>query len=291
MNNNIKKKHDEILYVSALVKTDKAGGSGTVVYSKPTKKGSEEYETYILTNWHVIEDAISVKKEWDPLLSKRIDKERRKTVNAEFYRYQNMSRNVGRTAIEADIMTYNRDRDIALVKLRSNEQVKNVAKLYLGDVKDVHIFDPVYVCGCSLGHSPIPTRGEITSQDDEIENHPYWMSNGQIIYGNSGGGVFLIKQDEVKGEEEYLFIGIPSRISVVGWGDSITHMGYFIPIHSIYEWLEKECYQFIYDLKFTSEKCEKMRKKKKEKAQKLFEEKREVEGEEEDDKDEDTENE
>lgn len=271
MNKLTKKKHEEILYASVLVHTNKAGGSGTVIYSKPIKKESEEYETYILTNFHVIEDAIKIGREWDPLLQKDIKKEKRATVTVEFYKYQNMSRNIGRTAIEADIEAYDKDRDIALVKLRSNESVKDIAKLHSKNVKDIHIFDPVYVCGCSLGHSPVPTRGQITSMDDEIEREKYWMSNAQTIYGNSGGGVFLVVNKDKKGEESYEFIGIPSRISVIGFGDSITHMGYFIPIDKIYDWLEEEIFQFIFDLKFTSEKCAKIRDARKEEARKAFE--------------------
>lgn len=267
----IKKKHEEILYASVLVRTGKAGGSGTVIYSKPVEKGSEEYETYILTNFHVIEDAINVKKDWDPLLSKDVKKETRATVTVEFYKYQNTSRNIGRTAIEADIMAYDADRDIALVKLRSNELIKYVVKLHSKNVKDIRIFDSVYACGCSLGHSPVPTRGEITSMDDEIEREKYWMSSSCTIYGNSGGGMYLVKTD--KNSEHYEFIGIPSRISVIGFGDSITHMGYFIPIDGIYKWFIEEIFQFIFDPKFTSKKCEKMRERKKDDARKAFERK------------------
>ena len=35
MNKLTKKKHEEILYDSVLVHSNKAGGSGTVIYSKP----------------------------------------------------------------------------------------------------------------------------------------------------------------------------------------------------------------------------------------------------------------
>ena len=43
---------------------------------------------------------------------------------------------------------------------------------------------------------------------------------------------------------------------------AITHMGYFIPLHRIYEWLDDNCYQFLYDDVFTSEQCEIMREEK-----------------------------
>ena len=43
---------------------------------------------------------------------------------------------------------------------------------------------------------------------------------------------------------------------------AITHMGYFIPIDRVYELLETNDYQFIYDDKVSIEDCKKARKKK-----------------------------
>ena len=61
-----------------------------------------------------------------------------------------------------------------------------------------------------------------------------------LIYGSSGGAMFLAKSGEL--------IGIPSRVPVIGWGTiPITHMGLFIPIDRIYKWLEKENYDFLFD--------------------------------------------
>ena len=44
--------------------------------------------------------------------------------------------------------------------------------------------------------------------------------------------------------------------------DAITHMGYFIPIDRVYNLLEENDYQFIYDDKISIEDCKKARKKK-----------------------------
>ena len=92
-----------------------------------------------------------------------------------------------------------------------------------------------------------------------IDNYEYWLSTAPSIYGNSGGGVFAPQ------DGEWGFIGIPSRIAVTGgWSSqAITHLGYFIPIHRIYKWLEDECFQFIYDDSFTIGQCEKLRQEKK----------------------------
>jgi len=56
----IEKKHLEMLYPCVRVRTDKAGGSGTVVYSKADKAGV--YHSYVLTCEHVVDDLIKVDK-------------------------------------------------------------------------------------------------------------------------------------------------------------------------------------------------------------------------------------
>jgi hypothetical protein len=44
--------------------------------------------------------------------------------------------------------------------------------------------------------------------------------------------------------------------------DAITHMGYFIPIDRVYNLLEDNDYQFIYDDSKSIEECKKARKEK-----------------------------
>ena len=65
-------KHEQMFYPTVRVRTKKAGGSGTVVYSKSYKK---EVYTYVITNHHVIADSVHLEKKWDPVLKRKIDKE------------------------------------------------------------------------------------------------------------------------------------------------------------------------------------------------------------------------
>ena len=51
---DIIQKHEQMFYPTVRVRTKKAGGSGTVVYSK---KHKDEVYTYVITNHHVIEGA------------------------------------------------------------------------------------------------------------------------------------------------------------------------------------------------------------------------------------------
>ena len=87
------------------------------------------------------------------------------------------------------------------------------------------------------------------------------MSSAPTIFGNSGGAVYRWSGNRKK----YEYIGIPSRISIQPMGfsaDAITHMGYFIPIDRVYNLLDDNDYQFIYDDSKSIEDCNKARKEK-----------------------------
>ena len=256
-------KHEQMFYPTVRVRTKKAGGSGTVVYSEKYKK---EVYTYVITNHHVIADSVHLEKKWDPVLKRKVDKEILDTVFVEFFRYNNYSHTVGSFAVEADIVAYsevNGGQDWALLRVRDKENTADwVANMFpLDDIDNVHIFDEVYAVGASLGHPPVASDGHISYMDDEIEHYKYWMSSAPTIFGNSGGAVYRWSSNR----KQYEYIGIPSRISIQPMGfsaDAITHMGYFIPIDRVYKLLEDNDYQFIYDDKVSIEDCKKARKEK-----------------------------
>jgi len=256
-------KHEQMFYPTVRVRTKKAGGSGTVVYSK--KHDGESY-TYVITNHHVIADSVHIDKKWDPVLKRKVDKEILDTVFVEFFRYNNYSHTVGSFAVEADIVAYSDvqgGQDWALLRVRDKENPADwVANMFpLDDIENVHIFDKVFAVGASLGHPPVASEGHISYMDDEIEHYKYWMSSAPTIFGNSGGAVY--RWSSVR--KKYEYIGIPSRISIQPMGfsaDAITHMGYFIPIDRVYNLLEENDYQFIYDDSISIDECKKARKKK-----------------------------
>ena len=252
--------HEQIFYPTVRVRTSRSGGSGTVIYSE---KSGDFYDTYIVTNHHVIADCVEIKKAWNPVLKRKVDSEVLNTVGVEYFKYNNHSNCIGSFAVEADIVAYSEyegGQDWALLKTRDKETpAPYIAKLYPRDkVDQVHIFDKVFACGASLGHPPIVTDGHISFMDDEIDHFKYWMSTAPTIFGNSGGGVFRYSD----ARKRYEYIGVPSRISIQPMGfsaDAITHMGYFIPIERVYKLLDDNDYQFIYDPVYTSEDCEKSR--------------------------------
>ena len=180
-------KHEQMFYPTVRVRTRKAGGSGTVVYSEKYKK---EVYTYVITNHHVIADSIHIDKKWDPVLKRKADKEILDTVNVEFFRYNNYSHTVGSFAVEADIVAYSEvegGQDWALLRVRDKENKADwVTKMFpLDDLENVHIFDNCFAVGASLGHPPVASEGMITYMDDEIDHYKYWMSSAPTIFGKS----------------------------------------------------------------------------------------------------------
>jgi len=264
MDENLKLKHEKMLYPAVRVRTDKAGGSGTVIYSKPMPE-DKRFETYVLTNCHVISDNIKVEKKWSTLLKREVKMDILSDCTVEFFDFEYGSWESGHSAYKAEIMCYDKDMDLALLKLRSEKKFDYVADMFPRSEykKRLRMFMKLYAIGCGMGHPPLITSGELTGFTDIIDNYPYYLSSAPTIYGNSGGAVFLAETIE--------FIGIPSRIAVNISGfsaDAITHMSYFIPIASIYNFLEDQVFTFLFDNKFTSDQCAKLRKQKRERDEK-----------------------
>ncbi len=256
------KAHEKYIYPVVRVTQDRVGGSGTIIYSRVAngadaviqgEKGTRlgRYSTYILTNYHVIADAIRIEEKWDSALAKQIKREKRSIVYVEIFKYRDLSTPVGTLKVEADIVIYNEDEDMALIKLRSEEQAQYIASLFTGSTYNV--MDETVAVGCSLGFPPLPTVGYITRKDFQVDSLPFHMSSSQIIYGNSGGAMFLAETGEL--------IGIPALVVVIGWGSPIPHMGLFIGIERILDWLVEEHYDFIYDDSKTEKDCLELREK------------------------------
>ncbi len=241
---SIEELHRDILYTTVRVRTGNSGGSGLLFASIAN---GNRYDTYVLTNHHVIDAAISIQEEWNPLMKKMVQKETRATVEVEQFKYQNLSYATGTLLIQADIMEWNKQHDLALLKLRADDKTHTVIRHPMGKENELRIFTPVLVCGAGLGHAPFPTQGMISSLTDEIDNLPYYMVSAPSIFGNSGGACFLTQTRE--------FIGIPSRLAITftSWApNAVTHMAYLIPISRIYKWLIETGWASLYDPKATT---------------------------------------
>jgi hypothetical protein len=72
-----------------------------------------------------------------------------------------------------------------------------------------------------------------------VSGQVFWMLNAPTFFGNSGGGVFQA--------ESYRLIGISSMIYTYGKAQPavVPHLGLFVPLSTIDEWLELEGYGFL----------------------------------------------
>ena len=242
---NIKESHERMLYPVVRVN---GGGSGSVIFSEQPgpimakqKQKVEPFSTYVLTNWHVVAAAIKITKKWDSNQGKKVDVEKRDIIHVEQFIYKEMSEPVGTTKVEAEIVLYDEEEDLALVKLSSEEKFPWVVEFFPPEeLPTLPVFSRTTAVGCSLSWPPVPSQGILTRKNVRIDSLPFHMSTAQIIYGNSGGAMF---------DDEGRFIGVPSRVPALGWGgsDPVVHMGLFIPVERVFAWLDREHYEFIYN--------------------------------------------
>lgn len=255
--------HEKTLYPTIRVRSGNATGSGTIIYCGDREEADEDgefgFSTYALTNHHVVSSAIRVEQNFDPQAGKKVTKDYRDFVQIEAFDYKNRSTITGRMTAEAEIMAYHEKRDLALLRIRSNQKFDYVASILPSNqARQVHIFDKLYIVGCGLGQPPFPTSGMLTGKDVSIDYYPYWQTSAPSIFGNSGGAVFRASTLE--------FMGVPSRISTNGSmfsRDAITHIGYFCPPAEIHKFLLDQGFNFLVDdshteaadLKCLAEKC------------------------------------
>ena len=241
--------HEKYLYPVVRIEAGQGIGSGTIIYSELNKEGT--YSTYVLTNHHVIAEAIEITDEWNTDSGKNEKVERRRHVFVEMFKYRNMSESIGALKVKADIVIYSdykKSEDMALLKLRTEDKAAFIVKLLPKDkVDSYHDFDPVVAVGCSRGFNPMPSEGLISFRKLSYKTFDFDMATAQIAAGNSGGAMFLAETAEL--------IGIPSMVVLSGnfYGGAIEHMGIFIPIKRVYAFLEREDYSFLVDPTVTEE--------------------------------------
>jgi hypothetical protein len=233
--------HEQILYPVTRVKAQSAGGSGVLVYSKEDPENDGDWINVVLTCQHVVDSAITVKNEWDSLLKREVKKDVMEEVSVEVFDYVG-SKIASANSTQAEIIAYDKNHDLAAVKLTNTKRLDWVASLYPEDgIDDLKLFDEVWTSGCSLLHDPFSNKGELTYLREMIEQKSYLMYNAPSIFGNSGGGLFHGSGG---------LLGLCSRITNIqlGFGiDVMTWMGFSTHPDRIYEFLEHQELQFIYD--------------------------------------------
>lgn len=252
----------------ARVIADRSGGSGTILYSRKDPKSKfDEYETYVLTNYHVVSGLVKVETRFDPALGRDKKVQVTQKAQVDIFRYRFWSVKDRDYSIDADIVAWDKNRDLALLKLDSTEEVDFVASLYevsrldiqSKKMPEVYVADRIAVVGAALLNPPVFTEGRIARMFEEIDNYPYLLSTAPTIFGNSGGAVYRIGKDG-----HWKMIGVPARISVTQSGfswNAITHLSWSIPIFTVYEFLHNNYFDWVFDPSQSKDSCLKRRAK------------------------------
>ncbi len=172
-------------------------GSGVIVYE-------DDSYLYIVTNYHVIEDATTLSITF---------------VDEETY--------------EAEVVSYDEDRDIAVVKVSksdmSSDTLESIAIAAVGSSDDLIVGEQVVAIGNALGYGQSVTTGIVSALNrtvDEDSDYTYIQTDAAINPGNSGGALF-----NMNGE----LIGInTAKVS----STEVEGMGYAIPISEIKAFIE-----------------------------------------------------
>ena len=213
-----------------------------MIYSEPDVENPGQYINIALTCQHVVDKNIVVKDEWDTVLKREVKRDVTSECNIELFDYDK-SKFVSANTIKGQIIAYDKNHDLAAIKLNSTRQVPYVATVIPQEqIEDMQIADPVWVCGCSLLHDPFPNSGTLTYLREMIDQKEYIMQNAPSIFGNSGGGLF-------HGRTGHL-LGLTSRITVtqLGFGlDIQTWMGFSTHPDRLYEFFDHQELQFLYD--------------------------------------------
>jgi len=200
-------------------------GSGVLIYSRPQGE-KKNAVSFILTAYHVVTEVMGGRSTGGIVDGIRIlssDSE----FNPEVY--------------SAELALVSKNLDLALLRLRSNVQFPNVAEFTSRKTFGaIDIFTRAYAVGCPLGNRPMPTAGEISSKRKVVGSQVFWMINAPTFFGNSGGGVYLASNCKL--------IGISSMVYTYGRASPtvVPHMGLFVPLGSLYQWLDEEGYSFLY---------------------------------------------
>lgn len=230
------KKYHEMLAPVVQVRPITGVGSGVIIYSA---KRDKKWYTYILTNYHIISSSISKENEKKAGVVKEF--EQTQNIRVRWIEDVTMPEEGGSNTNNADVITYDENADLALLLLRNHDSgPQYIASLQSNDTT-LSIFDTVWTVGAGLGFPPFPTIGIVGNLNVRNGLKSYIQASPQIIYGNSGGGLFSKSSQNNRYEMVGMFVLVPTTPE----DGAITHMGLFIPTKIIREFLKNKGFDFI----------------------------------------------
>jgi len=192
-------------------------GSAVLLPGEPSAGG---WRTRVLTAWHVVRDIRLGMQDEDALIPVTV-----------------FSQDGSVHEEEARLLCRDASMDVALLELTStSDRLPGVRLPSRETLRAVQVFEPIYAVGCPLGNDPIPTHGQLSDSNHEVDGTRHWMISAPTYIGNSGGGIFHAETDEL--------IGIFSKIYTHGTlrPTVIPHMGLAVPLEEIYDWMEGQGY-------------------------------------------------
>ena len=175
--------------------------------------------------------------------AKNIQKETRRPVHVRLWDYNDYSTAVGTTGRVARIVAWDKDRDLALLRLEDKERkINNVAILWPEDVGGPYLFQTTWAIGSGMGNPPYPTQGLLSGiSGKDLKGRALYLSSSPIIFGNSGGALWAYS----KKRDRYEMIGVPSMVGAYGWGTVIPHIAWSRPISEIRSFLRENDFGFV----------------------------------------------
>lgn len=232
------------------------GGTGILVNS--LENGSGEYETYILTLYKNIEDAIEIEKKFDPLIGEERKMESRSQVEISLPTFKRELEVSGTRTLKGDIEAYSSKYNLAVVRL---DDIQRYSDLSLIREKGPQSLEKVSVVGVGGRYgAPVILPSRVIAKNIREKGKIFDLVNGNYLQRRLGSVV-------ISGEH---FLGIvDSEISSVpdpevkDLDEESTNL--VIPLSTIKEWLEEEYLDFIFDEEVSLEKRKKEREEYKEK--------------------------
>jgi S1-C subfamily serine protease len=216
----------QMVYPTVQLRGDGTVGSGVLIYSQPQGDESSSSATFVLTAHHVVLEVMGGKA------SRKLVEEIRVLDGSDAFDPEVLS---------GEVVLTDRDHDLALLRLRTGRRFPYVIEFApREEARKIDVFTPAYAVGCPLGNRPLPTAGEISSKSKVVGDQVFWMLNAPTFFGNSGGGIYLGSTCQL--------IGISSMIYTYGKTAPtvVPHMGLFVPLDALYDWLDAEGHSFLY---------------------------------------------
>ena len=235
----IQQRQREMLNTTVLVRSKNSIGSGTVVFSD---RRNGEWETYIQTVHHVIDKSIVPKKDDEGVTVG----EELHPVQVTLYEYKNLGRNIKQHERIADIVAYDEEKDLALLRLRDDLFGWKYAAHVSAPYEYLLVTQKSWIVGAGLGRPPFPTDGVISAIDkDRDGNGTFILASAPIINGNSGGGLYIYDEEEAR----YELVGVVRHMGVTAIGGKIVmpvaHMAFSVHVDSVRAFLKNKGFEFI----------------------------------------------